>query len=320
MSADDIVLTADSVNAPARLQTGRRDRWSRGFWIGLACAAAVHAVLIIGVARHAPRYLGEAGGAPDAINVELVDEADLKSRETSTGNSPPPGAQVPPPLPQSAPAQESPPPQPEAKQPVEKTPPEQKAEQPVEKPPEQKAEQPAEAARADQPASLLPVEKEKPQSAPPQAERAKEDAKEKKAEAEAEAAKKLELKPPTELDLSLPKEMSMAQQFDNFGSASSAVGRPPGITRSGANDDFGRGVIRALKKTMPPATGIKGRLTIKLILDERGNIASLKLVKPAGIRDLDDGVMFSAQQSSFPFPPQGATVADRTFLITYVYN
>ena len=135
MSADDIVLTADSVNAPARLQTGRRDRWSRGFWIGLACAAAVHAVLIIGVARHAPRYLGEAGGAPDAINVELVDEADLKSRETSTGNSPPPGAQVPPPQPQSEPAPESPPPQPEAKQPVEKTPPEQKAEQPAEKTP-----------------------------------------------------------------------------------------------------------------------------------------------------------------------------------------
>jgi periplasmic protein TonB len=307
MSADDIVLTADSVNAPARLQTGRCDRWSRGFWIGLACAAAVHAVLIIGVARHAPRNLGEAGGAPDAINVELVDEADLKSRETSTGNSAPPGAQVPPPQPQSEPAPESPPPQPEVKQPVEKT-------------PEQKAEQPAEAAPADQPASLLPVEKEKPQSAPPQAERAKEDAKEKKAEAEGEAAKKFELKPPNELDLSLPKEMSMAQPFDNFGSASSAVGRPPGITRSGANDDFGRGVIRALKKTMPPATGTKGRLTIKLILDERGNIATLKLVKPAGIRDLDDGVMFSAQQASFPFPPQGATVADRTFLITYVYK
>ena len=89
MSADDIVLTADSVNAPARLQTGRRDRWSRGFWIGLACAAAVHAVLIIGVARNAPRYLGEAGGAPDAINVELVDEADFKSRETSTMMIPP---------------------------------------------------------------------------------------------------------------------------------------------------------------------------------------------------------------------------------------
>jgi periplasmic protein TonB len=316
MSADEIVLTADSVNAPARLQTGRRDRWSRGFWIGLACAAAVHAVLIIGVARHAPRYLGAAGGAADAINVELVDEADLKSRETSTGNSPPPGALVPPPQPQSEPAPESPPPQPEAKQPVEKTPPEQKAE----KTPEPKAELPAEAAPADQPASLLPVEKEKPQSAPPQAGHAKEDAKEKKAEAEAEAAKKLELKPPNQLDLSLPKEMSMAQPFDNFGSASSAVGRPPGITRSGANDDFGRGVIRALKKTMPPATGTKGRLTIRLILDERGNIATLKLVKAAGIRDLDEGVMFSAQQASFPFPPQGATVADRTFLITYVYN
>jgi hypothetical protein len=35
---------------------------------------------------------------------------------------------------------------------------------------------------------------------------------------------------------------------------------------------------------------------------------------------MDDGVMFSAQQASFPFPPKGATVADRTFLITYVYK
>jgi protein TonB len=302
MTADDIVLTVDSLNALARQQAKRRDEWSRAFWIGLACAAAVHAVFIIGLVRHAPRYLGDASGSPDAINVELVDEADLKSRETGTGESPPPGAPTPPPQPQ---AQESPPPQPEAKQPAEKT-------------PEPKAEQPAEAAPADQPTSVLPVEKEKPKPAPPQDERAKEGEQEKKAEAE--AAAKMELKPPSQLDLSLPKEMSMATPFDDFGGASSAVGRPAGITRSGANDDFGRGVVRALKKTMPPATGTKGQVTIKLILDERGNIATLKLVHAAGIRDLDDGVMFSAQQASFPFPPQGATVADRTFLITYVYK
>ena len=114
--------------------------------------------------------------------------------------------------------------------------------------------------------------------------------------------------------------MSMASPFEDLGRSSSAVGRPPGITRSGANDEFGRGVIRALKKTMPPATGTKGRVTIKLILDERGNISSLKMLQPAGNRDMDDGVMFSAQQASFPFPPKGATVADRTFLITYVYK
>lgn len=315
MSTDPILLTANSVNALAQQQASRRDEWSRGFWIGLAGAAIVHVALLVGFARHAPRYLGDASGSPDAINVELVDAAELKSLETGTGESPPPGAPTPPPQPQAAP--EPPPPQPEAKQPEAKEP----AEKPV---PEAKAEQPAEAAPADQPASVLPVEKEKPQPAPPQQESVKEHAQEKQEKqekkAEAKPQPKKELKPPNELDLSLPKEMSMASPYEDFGSATSAVGRPAGITRSGANDDFGRGVVRALKKTMPPATGTKGKVTIRLILDERGNIATLKLVQPAGIRDLDDGVMFSAQQASFPFPPQGATVADRTFLITYVYK
>jgi protein TonB len=305
MSADDLLLTADSVQALAREHAGSLDAWPRGFWIGLACAAAVHAALIIGVATHAPRYLGDASGSPDAINVELVDEADLSSRETGT-DAPPPGTPAPPPQPQSAQAQETPPPQPETKQPAEKT------------PPEQKAEQPAEAAPADQPASVLPVEKEKPQPAPPQEERVKESAQQKKAEAE--PTPKMELKPPEQLDLSLPFSMTMkATPYEEFG-RSSAVNRPSGITRSGENDNFGRGVIRALKKTMPPATGTKGRVTIKLILDERGNISTLKLVQSDGIRDIDDGVMFSAQQASFPFPPKNATVSDRTFLITYVYK
>jgi periplasmic protein TonB len=312
MNADDIVLSADSVNAPAQRALSRNEL-PRGFWIGLACAAAVHAAFIIGVARHAPRYLGDPGGAADAINVELVDEADLKSREMDAGASPPPGSPVPPAQPQAPQPQQIP--EPAAKEAAEKAP-EKTAEQKA----EQKAEQQAEVAppEPEPPASLLPVEKEKPQPAPPQKEHAKESAQQKPAEAEPQ--QKMELKPPHELDLSLPKEMSMASPFDEVGRASSAVGRPPGITRSGENDEFGRGVIRALKKTMPPATGTKGRVTIKLILDERGNISSIKLLQPAGIRDLDDGVMFSAQQASFPFPPKGASVADRTFLITYVYK
>jgi periplasmic protein TonB len=304
MSADDIVLTADSVQALARQHAGSLDAWPRGFWIGLACAAAVHAALIIGVATHAPRHLGDTGGSPDAINVELVDEADLRSRETGT-DAPPPGTPAPPPQPQTAQAQETPPPQPETKQPADKT-------------PEQKAEQQPEAAPADPPASVLPVEKEMPQPAPPQKERVKESAEQKKVEAEPQS--KMELKPPKQLDLSLPFSMTMKDVPDMAIGRSSAVNRPAGITRSGENDNFGRGVIRALKKTMPPATGTKGRVTIRLVLDERGNIATLKLVQSDGIRDLDDGVMFSAQQASFPFPPKNASVADRTFLITYVYK
>src|SRR5262245_21924543 len=99
MSSDPIVLTANSVNALAEQQARRRDEWSRGFWIGLACAAIAHVALLVGIARHAPRYLGDASGSPDAINVELVDAAELRSLETGTGESPPPGVQVPPPQP-----------------------------------------------------------------------------------------------------------------------------------------------------------------------------------------------------------------------------
>lgn len=47
---------------------------------------------------------------------------------------------------------------------------------------------------------------------------------------------------------------------------SAAIGRPPGITRSGQNDDFGRGVVRALRQT--------GRVTVRLLLRK------LKLIVP----------------------------------------
>jgi hypothetical protein len=35
---------------------------------------------------------------------------------------------------------------------------------------------------------------------------------------------------------------------------------------------------------------------------------------------MDQNVVFAAKQASFPIPPAGATTADRTFLVTYVYR
>jgi TonB family protein len=125
-------------------------------------------------------------------------------------------------------------------------------------------------------------------------------------------------KPPDQLDLSVPFDLTM-QGAASAGGASSAT-RPPGITRSGENDRFGRDVIRALKKTMPPNEGVTGKVTIRIFLNERGNIDKLQLTQGSGDRILDDSVLFSAYQTSFPFPPKGATVADRTFLVTYVYR
>lgn len=52
------------------------------FWLGLTCAAALHAVLIFGVASSLPRRMGEQDGALDGITVDLVDEASVFSKTT----------------------------------------------------------------------------------------------------------------------------------------------------------------------------------------------------------------------------------------------
>jgi len=105
-----------------------------------------------------------------------------------------------------------------------------------------------------------------------------------------------------------------------FGGRSAAFARPPGITRSGENDDFGRGVIRALRQTMPAPNGVLGRVTIRFLLSDTGNMVEVQVVRGSGDAMLDRSVMFASKQSSFPLPPRGSTTDDRTFLVTYIYN
>jgi len=156
-----------------------------------------------------------------------------------------------------------------------------------------------------------------PKPAPPKKSTKSEKQPEKKKEAAKPKAKTV-LKPPTKLDLSVPFDMSM-QGAASAASASSAM-RPAGITRSGANDRFGRDVIRALKKTMPPSEGVTGKVKVRIFLNERGNVAWVRVINGSGDRLLDDSVVFSVRQAIFPFPPKGATAADRTFLVTYIYR
>jgi TonB family protein len=71
---------------------------------------------------------------------------------------------------------------------------------------------------------------------------------------------------------------------------------------------------------MPQHRRIYGRVTIRLLINESGNLAEVQIVRNSGDGSLDQSVVFASKQSSFPLPPQGATVADRTFLVTYIYN
>jgi protein TonB len=294
MSADKIVLTADSTHGRAEHLAATKISRQPIFLIGLIGAVAVHAALILGLIGSPSRYIGDPEGSSRVINVELIDEAEFQNSAPSTSrpDNPPSAATVAPP-----PQPEEPRPQPETPRAQPETPRAQPEEPSASEPdlPQKSAEQP-------------PLETEKPKTPSPQ------DTPEKRKVTEIDP--NYELKPPAPLDLRVPfyATTTGAQR------SSSGATRPPGITRSGENDKFGRDVIRSLRKMMPPPRGIKGRVTIRIFLDGQGNIAKAELVQSGGNRELDQSVLFSAQQATFPYPPKGATVADRTFRVTYIYR
>ena len=294
MSADKIVLTADNTHGRAEHLDATKISRQPIFLIGLFAAAAVHAALILGMIGSPSRYIGDPEGSSRVINVELIDEAEFQNSAPSTSrpDNPPSAATV------------APPPQPEAP----RAQPEEPRAQPEEPRPQPEAPSASEPDLPQKSAEQPPLETKKPKTPSPQ------DTPEKRKVTEIDP--NYELKPPAPLDLRVPfyATTTGAQR------SSSGATRPPGITRSGENDKFGRDVIRSLRKMMPPPRGIKGRVTIRIFLDGQGNIAKAELVQSGGNRELDQSVLFSAQQATFPYPPKGATVADRTFRVTYIYR
>jgi protein TonB len=239
---------------------------SRRFWIGVAVMATLHAALIAGFIRSAPRYLGEPEGDQTGFSVELVDAADLASASAMRAMQPSTPGSAPPP---SAPSEAAPWPEPKT-------------------------------------AAVPPVEADtpSPQAQPP----------------DSSPAPPAKSQPMPSLDLSPSLRFDLPDGAVIPGNRHTAVMRPPNVTRSRENAEFGRGVIRALYKTMPVSPDTLARVTVRLLLSETGNLTHLQLVRSSGDPILDQNVMFAARQSSFPIPPAGSTVPDRTFLVTYIYR
>jgi periplasmic protein TonB len=285
MGADQNARAAPRRPAVVRRTLADRRAQERRFWIGVACAALVHAALLIGaMSSSSERRLGEPDASPEGIAVELVDAADLESRSTVAADNPPAstGSLAPPPQK----------PSPEPARPQEEATP--------------SAE--PEAQHAPPPAPKNPDAIEKAPEHPTPEPHKKETSK------AASTTKSAALQRPHDpLELSLP-DAALAPA-----GRSAAFARPPNITRSGENDEFGRGVIRALRRTMPGSDRL-GQVTIRLFLSETGNLLEARLIRSGGDPIMDQNVVFAAKQASFPIPPNGATVADRTFLVTYVYR
>jgi len=299
MGADNAAQTADRPPADRRPLLAVAKTQDRRFWLGLAFAVAVHAALIIGMTRSSPRQMGERSGRPDGISVVLVDEADLNSKNTFREDGSPASA---------APATQHPPTPPAAMPPAPAAPqPPSEAAEPQPKQPSA----PAAASLPSRPPEQSPnwaIDKEMLERlAPP-----RQPAKPSEADSAAKSKQQPQQKPPPQLTM---PDIPVAP-----GGRTAAVMRPPGATRSGENDEFGRGVIRALRQTMPSPAGQLGRVTVRLLLSNNGNLVEVQLIRSAGVPNLDQSVVFAVKQASFPIPPMGSTPVDRTFLVTYIYN
>jgi TonB family protein len=305
--------TADETFSLSERLVPPSDRGQRAFWIALGVAFFFHAALFVQLARNVPnKSLGDRSGVDNAISVELVTASDLRSLESVA--SPPPGAQAPPPQPlappqppEPAPPEPPPEPVPKAAEPA-PTPPDPKPQEP---PVEEKAALPDFATDLPDLASM-PQPTEPPKKVEPQ-EKPQEPPQPAEVVPKAPPAKK---KPQQQARLQpTPQDPRSAPP-----GRSTAATRPPGITRSGANDEFGRGVIRALRQTMPSPNGTFGRVTVRLVLNENGDLAQVQVLEPSGVAGMDQSVVFATRQTYFPLPPYKSTVVDRTFVITYVYR
>jgi periplasmic protein TonB len=279
----------------------------RRFWIGLSCVALLHASAILGVGRSLPRHLGERDGSPDAISVELVDPSQLGGPRASPPVAPAAIAPPRPAAPANAGSAMNPPPAPSedaaAARPA-AAPAAETAAPSVAAPILEDKKAAASASKQEAAASPTPESPAPPSAAQP----------EPSPSPSAEATCKAKMSPKLSLQLDLPPN------FVAPSGLSTAAVRPPDITRSGENDEFGRRVIRALRQTMPPARGEVGKVTVRLLLSATGDLSELQLVRPAADPALTQSVVFAVRQSSFPIPPTGATRSDRTFLVTYIYN
>lgn len=309
-----------SVTAGLRGEEGR-------FRLALCLALTVHVLAVASLYSAPARQLGDPSGVEGAIAIDLASLSDINGTATVSDRGgeamppspeaaiPAPPIEIPPLLPQPAQAEPS-----EPKPAAQRT--EQKAPELAKSPPapenvERKSEQSQKAAPKGDEAALrdsLADKGAQPQKKAPTQQ--KSEAKQPDQKPAQPQQKQASLAAPR-LDLNLP---ASAFERPTFTSGGAGLERPAGITRSGENDDFARGVIRALQRTMPQLTNTRGQVTVRITLDGRGNIVGTVVTKPSGVAGLDQNVVFATKQTSYPIPPRNHVAADLVFLITYIYR
>ena len=89
---------------------------------------------------------------------------------------------------------------------------------------------------------------------------------------------------------------------------------------AGIADEFTRTILRILQQSRPISNGMMGRLVVGFGVTEAGFMEGLHLVESSGQQQLDKMVLDALRQVELVTPPAGATLRDRTFEVTYIYD
>lgn len=262
---------------------------ARAGW-GVVIAVLLHAAVILAFVlemKHSYRIMGERDGDPESITVDIADAGEVAALTLPGGQEPSNPLAPPAPEAQQAASGDSAPAKQAAKPRAD--------EQPLEK----------------EAMAMLPLKVPTPG-------KGNDAATDHNTGAKKQESAKAGPRGSQALDLSVPAAAMNPSMI--MGPQSAGMSRPANITRSGENDDFGRGVIRALRQTMPLPRGALGRVTVRFLLNERGNLQELRVIESTTDAVLTQSVAFAVRQSSFPIPPARSTVPDRTFIVTYLYR
>ena len=176
-------------------------------------------------------------------------------------------------------------------------------------------------AAADSEAAAAAAKSQPQPPSPPPSAIAEQPAKDIPGEGEQPAQPKTRKPEPSDRAVLTQAEMAelLASTMEDLQGGAVAVAAP-GAARLGDASPFVRSVIRILKQTMPRGLGVKGSVTIQLVVSEAGTVEAIRVVKSSGRPDLDRLILERVGATRLAVPARDTPMRERMLQITYDYN
>ena len=333
VGAEDQEKAAESAETPAdaaassHLPEERREPLPRStssdrlLWAGAAIAVIAHLAPFLYLGD--PDPLGE-GVLTEAIAVELVDKAVLEGRDQTPASAPVAASPPPQPAPQKQ-APPGPPRKPQQAIPPSPPPAPPVAAKPAAEPPKPEATPPPKTLPAFEGEDAAALSKGNADRK--EAKRAEEMKPEPRREDPKQAAKpdETEAKPRSPQPQRPPPQKAVPPTAPPQSQPSAKAAPPrdasmPALAKSGEVSLFAKQVVAALAKAKPNAPGVKGSVTVTVVVAFGGGVRTAKVTGSSGREDLDKLALEAAKKANLPPPPPDVTTDDLFYDVEYKFE